>query len=91
METKKLSRKGMEMTMPLLITIVIGLVILMVVIYIMWTRSQTFGESTGCSPEDCMTAGEQCADSKEPGFIACSEKGSDGKKKVGRCCVAVES
>jgi hypothetical protein len=91
MEIKKLSKKGMEMTMPLLVTIVIGLVILAIVMYIMWTRSQTFGESTGCSPEDCMTSGEQCPDTKEPGFVVCSEKDSTGKKKTGRCCVDLES
>jgi hypothetical protein len=93
MEIKRISKKGVEMTMPLLVTIVIGLVILAIILYVLWTRSQTFTESTGCSPENCITSADTsgCPSGYEPGFVTCSEKDNAGKKRTGRCCVQTES
>jgi len=90
MEIKKISKKGMEMTMPLLVSIIIGLVILAVILYLIWSRGQIVSASTGCDPELCKTGTETCPSGHDVGFVACSEEGTDGKKKFGRCCVPME-
>lgn len=85
------SRKGVEMTIPLVIGIVIGLAILAILLYMILGKSKIFSGATSCPEEDCALPGQPCSNpSYVKGFVACTKE-EGGEKKTGRCCFPEEA
>ena len=86
------SKKGFEMTIPLLIGIILGLIVLAVMIYLIMGKSKLFSESTTCPEDTCVLGIDPCKDGYTKGFVACKKTDTaTGKKTTGRCCVPEDS
>jgi hypothetical protein len=85
------SKKGFEMTIPLVISIVIGLAILAILLYMILGKGKIFTGATSCPEEDCALPGKECSNPDYiKGFVAC-KKDDGGEKKTGRCCFPEEA
>ena len=87
------SKKGFEMTIPLIIGIVIGLAILAILLYMIMGKGKILSGATSCPAEDCALPGQSCESIGKSGYvkglIACTKE-EGGEKKTGRCCFPEE-
>ncbi len=76
------SKKGVEMTIPVIIAIVLGLTIMVVSLFIIMGRGKTLSKVGACD-DACAVSKDQCPDDKPTlGLTPCTTK--DGKS--GHCC-----
>ena len=88
----KKGSKRAEMTFPVLVAIVIGLVLIAIMIYMLSGKSRDLSTGTSCLPEDCSAHDnnknyeEKCPPEKVKSYTPC-KVGSGKDAKPGFCCV----
>jgi hypothetical protein len=84
------NRKAMEMTLPIIVAIVIGLIIIVISIYVFTGKTKVLSSAGNCEASECVLSKEDCASGYVKGFIPCTKEVS-GKKESGRCCIKQET